>query len=90
MIFDFLLDEVYLAEPSGSEKGIRSSKKIEKGLKAEVKKTPRLGFEPRQRDPNSLVLPLHHLGIKFRAILLLVLPLIFYHRRQVRFFRARL
>lgn len=44
MIFDFLLDEVYLAEPSGSEKGIRSSKKIEKGLKAEVKKTPRLGL----------------------------------------------
>ncbi len=64
MIFDFLLDEVYLAKPSGSEKGIRSSKKIEKGLKAEVKKTPRLGFEPRQRDPNSLVLPLHHLGIE--------------------------
>ena len=28
------------------------------------KDTPRLGFEPRQRDPNSLVLPLHHLGIE--------------------------
>lgn len=28
------------------------------------KDTPRLGFEPRQRDPNSLVLPLHYLGIE--------------------------
>jgi hypothetical protein len=34
------LDEVYLAQPSGSEHGIRSSKKIKKRLKDKVKKCP--------------------------------------------------
>ncbi len=35
MIFNFFGTRVYLAKPSGSENGIRSSKKIEKGLKDE-------------------------------------------------------
>lgn len=30
---------------------------------------PPLGFEPRKRDPKSPVLPLHHRGMNFGAVI---------------------
>lgn len=35
---------------------------IKKTAQGGLKLTPGLGFEPRQRDSESLVLPLHHPG----------------------------
>ena len=31
---------------------------------------PQIGFEPIQRDPKSLVLPLHYRGVNFSAIII--------------------
>ncbi len=78
-IFDFLLDKVYLAEPSGSENGIRSSKKIKKNTKDDV--TPQRGVEP----PALSLGRICSIQLSYQGILRLVLQ----NRKNFNIFKFR-